>query len=136
MCLDKAKEESQDADEKPAEQQLPPAVTGADEAATKTGGTTPDESSQPVAPATDKPSFGVESGVEKLVEQQQQESAEVQQASKKTKVDLASLPTRAYLDQTIVPILLQGMSVIAKERPPNPIEYLATYLLKNKDKFE
>jgi hypothetical protein len=28
------------------------------------------------------------------------------------------------------------MSVLAKERPPNPIEYLAAYLLKNKDKFE
>ena len=36
--------------------------------------------------------------------------------SKKPKVDLQSLPTRAYLDQTVVPILLQGMSVLAKER--------------------
>lgn len=76
--------------------------------------------------------------MEKLIEHQQNESSsgDVQQATKKTKVDVASLPTRAYLDQTIVPILLQGMSVLAKERPPNPIEYLAAYLLKNKDKFE
>ena len=36
--------------------------------------------------------------------------------AKKPKVDLQSLPTRAYLDQTVVPILLQGMSVLAKER--------------------
>lgn len=36
--------------------------------------------------------------------------------SKRAKVDLQSLPTRAYLDQTVVPILLQGMSVLAKER--------------------
>ena len=36
--------------------------------------------------------------------------------AKKAKVDLQSLPTRAYLDQTVVPILLQGMSVLAKER--------------------
>ena len=35
---------------------------------------------------------------------------------KRQKVDLQSLPTRAYLDQTVVPILLQGMSVLAKER--------------------
>jgi protein dpy-30 len=28
------------------------------------------------------------------------------------------------------------MSILAKERPPNPIEYLGTYLLKNKDKFD
>ena len=57
-------------------------------------------------------------------------------AVKKQKVDLTSLPIRAYLDQTVVPVLLQGMSILAKERPPNPIEYLGTYLLKNKDKFD
>ncbi|XP_078805376.1 protein dpy-30 homolog [Oryzias latipes] len=54
----------------------------------------------------------------------------------KQKVDLQALPTRAYLDQTVVPILLQGLSVLAKERPPNPIEFLATFLLKNKVQFE
>jgi protein dpy-30 len=42
-----------------------------------------------------------------------------------------ALPIRAYLDQTVVPLLLQGMSALVKERPPNPIEYLANYLLKN-----
>lgn len=36
--------------------------------------------------------------------------------AKRSKVELQSLPTRAYLDQTVVPILLQGMSVLAKER--------------------
>lgn len=35
---------------------------------------------------------------------------------KSNKVDLASLPTRQYLDQTVVPILLQGLQVLAKER--------------------
>uniref|UniRef100_A0A8C3V5H8 Protein dpy-30 homolog n=1 Tax=Catharus ustulatus TaxID=91951 RepID=A0A8C3V5H8_CATUS len=54
----------------------------------------------------------------------------------KQKVDLQALPTRAYLDQTVVPILLQGLAVLAKERPPNPIEFLAAYLLKNKSQFE
>lgn len=57
----------------------------------------------------------------------------------KQKVDpqtLQTLPTRAYLDQTVVPILLQGLSVLAKERPPNPIEFLAAFLLKNKSQFE
>ena len=47
------------------------------------------------------------------------------------KMNVQSLPIRAYLDQTVVPILLQGMSQLVKERPPNPIEYLATYLIKN-----
>ena len=32
------------------------------------------------------------------------------------KVDLQTLPIRAYLDQTVVPILLQGMSQLVKER--------------------
>lgn len=36
--------------------------------------------------------------------------------AKKTKVEIQSLPTRAYLDQTVVPILLQGLNVLAKER--------------------
>ncbi|CAI9620240.1 unnamed protein product, partial [Staurois parvus] len=63
------------------------------------------------------------------------EKASTEKASKQ-KVDLQALPTRAYLDQTVVPILLQGLSVLAKERPPNPIEFLAAYLLKNKTQFE
>ncbi|CAB3981566.1 dpy-30 homolog [Paramuricea clavata] len=52
------------------------------------------------------------------------------------KIDVQSLPTRAYLDQTVVPILLQALSTLSKERPPNPIEYLASYLLKNKSQFD
>jgi len=85
-----------------------------------------------VAAKNDLPAAGVDENVEKIIDS---ESAELS-ASKKAKVDLQGLPVRAYLDQTIVPILLQGMSVLAKERPPNPIEYLATYLLKNKEKFD
>ena len=34
------------------------------------------------------------------------------------------MPTRTYLDQTVVPILLQGLGVLAKER----FELLMTYL--------
>jgi len=48
--------------------------------------------------------------------------------SKKPKVDLASIPTRQYLDTTVVPILLQGLSALAKERPQKPIAYLANFL--------
>jgi Dpy-30 motif len=39
---------------------------------------------------------------------------------KKPGVDLQSLPTRQYLDQTVVPILLQALSTLAKERYRNP----------------
>ncbi|XP_044146562.1 protein dpy-30 homolog [Bufo gargarizans] len=76
--------------------------------------------------------FGLTENVERIVEN---EKASTEKVSKQ-KVDLQALPTRAYLDQTVVPILLQGLSVLAKERPPNPIEYLAAYLVKNKTQFE
>ncbi|VDD96127.1 unnamed protein product, partial [Enterobius vermicularis] len=48
----------------------------------------------------------------------------------------STVPTRQYLDQTVVPILLQALGALAKERPPNPIEYLANYLLKEKDRIK
>ncbi|KAJ8922645.1 hypothetical protein NQ315_007677 [Exocentrus adspersus] len=55
---------------------------------------------------------------------------------KKTRVDLSSLPTRQYLDQTVVPILMNALSYLAKERPPEPISALASYLVKNKSNYE
>ncbi|CAH1997569.1 unnamed protein product [Acanthoscelides obtectus] len=56
--------------------------------------------------------------------------------SKKTRVDLQSLPTRQYLDQTVVPILMSGLAYLSKERPPEPVVALAKYLLKNKSTLE
>lgn len=57
-------------------------------------------------------------------------------AIKKNRVDLSSLPTRQYLDQTVVPILMSALSFLAKERPPEPINALAEYLIKNKSHYE
>lgn len=76
--------------------------------------------------------YGLTENVERIVENEKSNA----EKTSKQKVDLQSLPTRAYLDQTVVPILLQGLAVLAKERPPNPIEFLAAYLLKNKSQFE
>ena len=61
---------------------------------------------------------------------------EVQEAEKdldmvQDRLNLQALPIRAYLDQTVVPILLDGMSALVKERPPNPVEWLSTYLMKH-----
>lgn len=56
--------------------------------------------------------------------------------NKKYKQDLASLPTRQYLDQTVVPILLQGLASLARERPRDPIEYLAGYLMRHKREYD
>ncbi|XP_062346265.1 protein dpy-30 homolog isoform X2 [Cinclus cinclus] len=87
---------------------------------------------QPQVPENPHAEYGLTENVERIVEN---EKLNAEKASKQ-KVDLQSLPTRAYLDQTVVPILLQGLAVLAKERPPNPIEFLAAYLLKNKSQFE
>lgn len=54
----------------------------------------------------------------------------------KKRADLSSLPTRQYLDQTVVPILMNALSYLAKERPPEPINALAEYLQKNKSVYE
>jgi|UniRef100_A0A8C0W8A5 protein dpy-30 len=76
--------------------------------------------------------YGLTDNLERIVENEKINA----EKSSKQKVGLQSLPTRAYLDQTVMPILLQGLAVLAKERPPNPIEFLASYLLKNKAQFE
>ena len=74
-----------------------------------------------------------------------------QDGAKKLKQDLTNLPTRQYLDQTVVPILLQvslanfdevydimlqGLASLARERPRDPIEYLAGYLIRHKREYE
>jgi len=43
-----------------------------------------------------------------------------------------TLPIRAYLDSTVVPTLLSGLSSLVKERPDSDeVEWLAHYLLRN-----
>lgn len=37
-------------------------------------------------------------------------------SAKRPRVDINSLPTRQYLDQTVVPILLQAVTQLNKER--------------------
>ena len=49
----------------------------------------------------------------------------------KKEQNVNSLPIRAYLDKTVVPLVLQGMAEVAKERPENPIKYLADFLMKH-----
>ena len=46
-------------------------------------------------------------------------------------IPLRSLPRQDYLRKTVVPILLESLSLIIKERPEDPIESLAMYLVKN-----
>ncbi|XP_029353136.1 protein dpy-30 homolog [Echeneis naucrates] len=93
-----------------------------------------DQSMEGHTPVSENPhsEYGLTENIQRTVENEKTSADKLS----KQKVDLQALPTRAYLDQTVVPILLQGLSVLAKERPPNPIEYLAAFLLKNKSQFE
>ena len=43
---------------------------------------------------------------------------------------VAALPLRSYFDQHILPHLAPALSLVAKERPENPIVFLANHLLK------
>ncbi|CAI2366689.1 unnamed protein product [Moneuplotes crassus] len=45
---------------------------------------------------------------------------------------LQNLPNEEYLVKTIAPLLYQGLNFISTERPTNPIEFLALYMLQNK----
>ena len=47
------------------------------------------------------------------------------------KINLHAVPVRAYVDQTVVPIMLQGLAEVARVRPEDPVEFLAAFLLKN-----
>ncbi|XP_060653815.1 protein dpy-30 homolog [Drosophila nasuta] len=53
---------------------------------------------------------------------------------RKPRLDLNSLTVRQYLDQTVAPILLHALQAVAKDRPTDPITFLATYLLKNRNR--
>ncbi|ALC43032.1 Dpy-30L2 [Drosophila busckii] len=57
-------------------------------------------------------------------------------ACRKPRPDVNSMTVRQYLDQTVAPILLHGLQALARDRPVDPISYLATYLLKNKNRCE
>ncbi|OHS97937.1 hypothetical protein TRFO_35732 [Tritrichomonas foetus] len=51
-------------------------------------------------------------------------------------MECKDVPTKAdskqkYLDSTVMPLVLEGISWIMKERPSDPVEHLAVYLLKN-----
>eukprot|EP00242_Pyramimonas_sp_CCMP2087_P003814 CAMPEP_0198212804 /NCGR_PEP_ID=MMETSP1445-20131203/27700_1 /TAXON_ID=36898 /ORGANISM="Pyramimonas sp., Strain CCMP2087" /LENGTH=101 /DNA_ID=CAMNT_0043887341 /DNA_START=162 /DNA_END=467 /DNA_ORIENTATION=- len=62
---------------------------------------------------------------------EQAASAEKAALAVANKLNMQALPIRQYLEHSVVPILLQGMQALVKERPNNPIEFLAGYLLKN-----
>ncbi|PYH70092.1 DPY30/SDC1 family protein [Aspergillus vadensis CBS 113365] len=45
-------------------------------------------------------------------------------------------PIRRYMNEKIVPHLLDGMTVVAKEQPPNPLRVLGEYLIQKSNEIE
>jgi protein dpy-30 len=79
-----------------------------------------EEASEPQPSGTD----GVSDGSQKVISCEK-DAAKGDITTKKSRVDLQSLPTRQYLDQTVAPILLQALSTLANERQPDLINFIA-----------
>ncbi|KAL1992447.1 hypothetical protein VTN49DRAFT_4479 [Thermomyces lanuginosus] len=45
-------------------------------------------------------------------------------------------PARVYMNEKIVPYLLEGMKVVAKEQPPNPLRVLGEFLIQKSNEIE
>ncbi|OJI81816.1 hypothetical protein ASPTUDRAFT_45130 [Aspergillus tubingensis CBS 134.48] len=53
-----------------------------------------------------------------------------------TQVRPGGAPIRRYMNEKIVPHLLDGMTVVAKEQPPNPLRVLGEYLIQKSNEIE
>lgn len=75
------------------------------------------------------------SELEKLQElaKNERDNLNGKQASAMKLSELQTMPSRQYLDETVMPLLTLGMERLVEERPPNPVDWLATFLLKSKD---
>jgi hypothetical protein len=49
----------------------------------------------------------------------------------KTREQLLALSVRSYLDETCVPLVMQALAAVSRERPEDPVEFIAHYLLKH-----
>jgi protein dpy-30 len=116
--------------EEPVEHEHEPAAHAEEEpaAAESKEAESKEEEAKPEADAKDEPAQEAPAAKH---DEDEVKAAEPAAESVQEKVEVQALPIRAYLDQTVVPILLQGMSALVKERPSNPIEWLAAYLIKN-----
>merc|ERR1712059_140865 len=123
-----------------------PVATNGEDVAAATEPVVP--STDPAPPATADPAAPIEespASTNSIVENMQEvkqiisdekDAAQQLAGGKNSKPVLQSLPTRQYLDQSVVPILLQGLTALAKERPAEPVDFLAAYLMKNKHLYQ
>merc|ERR1712066_381073 len=69
--------------------------------------------------------------IQKLAQSERDHMA-AKQSTPLTLAELQTLPARQYLDNTVLPLLQAGMEQLVAERPPNPVDWMATFMLKNK----
>ena len=51
-------------------------------------------------------------------------------------IHMNALPTKMYLDATVVPTVQRALQEVCEARPDNPLEFVAYYILKhNPDRF-
>lgn len=60
---------------------------------------------------------------------------ELTSATSPSLADIQAYPTAAYFNKTVIPIIIEGLALVAKERPKKPIEYLAAFFIKNRERF-
>eukprot|EP01059_Diplonema_ambulator_P028859 TRINITY_DN47857_c0_g1_i1.p1 TRINITY_DN47857_c0_g1~~TRINITY_DN47857_c0_g1_i1.p1 ORF type:complete len:111 (+),score=30.40 TRINITY_DN47857_c0_g1_i1:43-333(+) len=46
-----------------------------------------------------------------------------------SKINVHALPVRAFLDHNIAPALLEGLAILARERPEDPVDFLGRFLI-------
>jgi len=49
----------------------------------------------------------------------------------KTAPDMDPLAIKQYIDASVMPTLLEALQKLSEEKPPNPVEFVAEYLLKH-----
>ncbi|KAJ5833221.1 hypothetical protein N7474_001532 [Penicillium riverlandense] len=57
-------------------------------------------------------------------------------ATAATQVRPGGAPARVYLNEKIVPHLLEGMKSVAKDQPSNPLRVLGEFLLQKSNELE
>ncbi|OQE26739.1 hypothetical protein PENSTE_c005G04900 [Penicillium steckii] len=53
-----------------------------------------------------------------------------------TQVRPGGAPARVYLNEQVVPHLLEGMKTVAKDQPSNPLRVLGEFLLQKSEEVE
>jgi len=53
-----------------------------------------------------------------------------------TRVRPGGAPARAFLNERVVPYLLEGMRTVTRDQPPNPLRVLGEYLIQKSNEVE